>query len=85
MSKTTTRKTLENTRFFVQYFDESGDKITLSFRSERSFKEHMKQNKLSKNDITKSQKPPQNEDLYPSASQIRSAVNYLSQEECAYV
>jgi hypothetical protein len=91
MSKTTTRKTLGNTRFFIQYLDEKGDKITLSLRSEKSLKEHMKQNKLSKSDIIyKSNKAPYNDDLYPCASKIRSAIStfescYGSQEEFAIV
>lgn len=94
MSKTTTHKTLKNTRIYIQYFDDLDNKITLitlSFRSEKSLNAHLKKYKISKKDIVyKSSVPPFNKDLYPSASKIKSAISafetcYGSQEEFAIV
>lgn len=72
MSKLASRRTLDNTRFWLTYLDEKGDKITLSFRSEKSLNEHIKKHNIKKYSI--SNRPPEDKDLYPCASKIRSAI-----------
>lgn len=51
MSKNSTNKTLTNTKIYLQYLDESGDKITLSFRNVDSMKSHINKYKILKSRI----------------------------------
>lgn len=62
-------------RIYIQYVDETSDKVTLNFRSEESLKEHLEQYKISENElIYKSNKPPVNESL--TVEMIKSAITY---------
>jgi hypothetical protein len=72
-------KTLDNTKFYIQYLDLKGDKITLSFRNEKSFDKHILNSKISKDRIIyKSYIRPRNAYTLGSfGNGIKSNVNFF--------
>ncbi|MFD0587603.1 hypothetical protein ACFQZE_06285 [Paenibacillus sp. GCM10027627] len=67
MSNLASKKTKTSKKLYLTYIDNSGDKITLSFRSEKSAEQHFNRNKISIKSIKyKSNKRPRNPDLIGS-------------------
>ncbi|MCR8641366.1 hypothetical protein NV379_01735 [Paenibacillus sp. N1-5-1-14] len=68
----------KNKKFYLHYITAEGDKIVLSFRGQETLNEHIKLNKIFKNQIIEiSNVRPESSNIAPNNSSIQEAINYF--------